>query len=172
MDLLQIGRVTFNNLDAEEEEDGQKQKPKEEKPDEFKEAKFLAMMAKFTDAMSSSASANGKSESGGGGKKREFQQWRYENPNNDKTKLVRGTTMKWCKNDCHDKPMWCGCKTFINKAKYAKKMQEERHKAKGSSDSSSGSGDMKVSEDFKIALQAMTLSDDFKMLEKQFLSGN
>ena len=171
-DLLQIGRVTFNNLDAEEEEDGGKQKPKEEKPDESKETKFLAMMTILTNALGSSASANGKSESGGGGKKREFQQWRYENPNNDKTKLVRGTTMKWCKNDCHDKPMWCGCKTCLNKAEYAKKMQEKGDGANSSSDSSSGSSSTKVSEDFKIALQAMTSSDDFKMLEKQFLSGN
>ena len=83
--------------------------------------------------------------------------------------------MKWCKNDCHDKPMWCGCKTFINKAKYAKKMQEKRDEANGSSKNSSGSsgsGGTKVSEDFKIALQATTLSDDFKILEKQFLSRN
>ena len=170
--LLQIGRVTFNNLDAEEEKDDKNQKVKEEKSDESKEAKFLAMMTKLTNALGSSTSGNGKPESDGGRKKRQLQQWRYENPGNDKTKLVRGTTMKWCTNDCHDKPMWCGRKTCLNKAKFAKKMQKKRDGANGSSENSTGSCGTKVSEDFKIALQVMTLLDDYKILQQQFLLGN
>ena len=176
-DLLQIGRVTFNNLDAEEGKDNDNRKSKEEKPEQSKEAKFLAMMTKLTDALGSSASGNEKSESSGREKKRQFQQWRYEKTDNEKTKLVRGTTMRWCTNDCHDKPMWCGRKTCLNKADFAKKMQEKRNGTSGSDSSSKSNGDgkdgdAKISGDFKIALQAMTSSADYKLLEQQFFSGN
>ena len=85
--------------------------------------------------------------------------------------------MRWCTNDCHDKPMWCGHKTCLNKADFAKKMQDKRNGTNGS-DASSGSngdgkdGDAKISGDFKIVLQAMTSSADYKLLEQQFFSGN
>ena len=38
---------------------------------------------------------------------RTYQAWRFDNPGNEKTKVVKGTTMTWCDNDCHEKrPMW------------------------------------------------------------------
>ena len=63
------------------------------------------MMTKLMDVLGSSALANDKPESGGDGKRKQFQQWCYENPDNEKTKLMRGTTMKWCTNNCHNKAM-------------------------------------------------------------------
>ena len=36
-----------------------------------------------------------------------LQLWRFDNPNNDTTKHVKGSTMPWCSSDCHEKPMWC-----------------------------------------------------------------
>ena len=74
-------------MDAEEEKDNKDSKLKEEKQGQSKWAKFLVMMTKLTDVLGSSAPANRKPESGGGRKKRKFQQWRYENPDNKKTKM-------------------------------------------------------------------------------------
>ena len=58
----------------------------------------------------------GKQQSGD----RTYLPWSYENPNNKTTKEVRGSTMNWCSNDCHDKPMWCGRRNFLNREDYSK----------------------------------------------------
>ena len=71
--------------------------------------------------------------------------------------------MKWCKNDCHPRPMWCGRKNCMNRAEYAaewKKKNETKKKDEHNNDFSSS--------EFKIALAAMTSADDFAALQEQF----
>ena len=82
-----------------------------------------------------------------GQEKRTYQSWRYENPDGKATKEVRGVTMKWCMNDCHEQPMWCGRKNCLGKAEFAKAMQ----KRKESKQSAVLSGKKKdFAEDFKL----------------------
>ena len=60
---------------------------------------------------------------------RSYQAWQFENPDNAATKKVKGSTMTCCTNDCHAKPMWCSCKTFLNQSDYyaaCKKMNEKK----------------------------------------------
>ena len=64
--------------------------------------------------------------------------------------------MKWCTNNCHKKPMWCGRKNCITKSEFAKKMQEKQDGSStedgGGRNGSSGTNKTKLGEDFKIAL--------------------
>ena len=92
--------------------------------------------------------------------------WR---PDGTATKEINGRDMKWCSNDCHPKPMWCGRMNCLNKADFAKKM-EEKKAGDGENNSSTSNGSMP--KDFKIALAAMTSPEDFKFLESKFLQGN
>ena len=52
--------------------------------------------------------------------------WRFENPDGASTKNINGREMKWCTNDCHPKPMWCGRKNCLSKADFARKMEERK----------------------------------------------
>ena len=54
--------------------------------------------------------------------------WIFENPNKEATKQVRGSNMNWCTNDCHKKPMWCGCKKCLNREDYSKAWKEKKDK--------------------------------------------
>mmetsp|Transcript_6488 Transcript_6488/g.9409 ORF Transcript_6488/g.9409 Transcript_6488/m.9409 type:complete len:137 (-) Transcript_6488:42-452(-) len=119
-----------------------------------------------------SFSLNGEHKTSNGGIRlcngRELKAWWFDNPNNEKTKMLKDeTVMRWCTNDCHPKPMWCGRSIFLNKAEYAasnggkpkdKKEVEPFKKPP-------------ISDDFKIALPAMTSSEDYETLS-QFLKGN
>ena len=164
--LMDLGRVTFNNLS---DEDYVKVKTNP-KPDKVEgEKNFLALATALMTKMStmngnSQGSSNNQSKGDKG--ERSYQPWRYENPENKSTKIVRGSTMNWCKNDCHDKPMWCGRKNCLNRSDYSaewKKRNENKNKVKDNDDSSTGS-----SNEFKIALAAMTSADDFAALQEQF----
>ena len=78
--------------------------------------------------------------------------------------------MKWCANNCHPKPMWCGRKNCLNREDYAAK----NGGTKGGEEAEKGksTGNVGVSSDFKIALAAMTSSQDFETLKSQFFPGN
>ena len=89
--------------------------------------------------------------------------WRFENPDNKPTKIVRGSTMKWCSKDCHEKPMWCGRRNCLDRADFT----DAWKKKKAAVDSSTGSDS---NSDFKIALAAMTSPEDFAALQDQFES--
>ena len=84
--------------------------------------------------------------------------------------------MKWCSNYCHPQLKWCGRKNCMNKAEFAKKMQESQQKEaknqSGSERKSESVSDGKPSNEFKIALAAMCSEEDYQFLEKQFFSGN
>ena len=100
---------------------------------------------------------------------RELKAWRFENPKNEKTKTLKdGTVMRWCTNNCHPKPMWCGRQNCLNKAEYAAKNGGGRKNEKNEKKNQK----LPVLDDFKIALAAMTSSEDFETLKNQFFQGN
>ena len=104
----------------------------------------------------------------GGEPKRSYLPWRFENPEGLKTKEVKGTTMKWCSNDCHPQPVWCGRKNYLNRAEFANRMQESQKKEEKTENRSN----YKPSSEFKIALAAMCSQEDFEHLEEKFFSKN
>ena len=111
-DLISVGRLTYNNLIEEE---------KVSKKELAKSPHFLALATQLIETMTNGKQWYSGSESKGDDKDngkmrgpRTFLPWRYDNPNNLKTMVVKGTTMGWCSNDCHDKPMWCGQSTCLN----------------------------------------------------------
>jgi len=72
--------------------------------------------------------------------------------------------MNRCSNDCHDKPMWCGRRNCLNKAYYSKEWQTNKEGKRTSGDGA------KSSAEFKIALAAITSTEDFEALQEQFAS--
>ena len=179
-DLLELGRVTFNNISQDDEgwktnDVNSKLKGITGAPSD--EKNFLALATELI----SSLKRNGGAEGGSGGKvrsegKRSYLPWRFENPEGLKTKEVKGTIMRWCSNDCHPQPMWCGRKNCMNKAEFARKMGESQKKGEKSELSregkiEKGTGYQPPSE-FKIALAAMCSEEDYELLDKQFFSKN
>ena len=163
LDLMELARLTYNNLI--EDKSWIKQEAKKEN-----DLNYLTLatelIAKFDAKHNDGGNSNGGSRDQG---PRTFQKWRYDNPDNAATKQVRGTTMKWCSNDCHDKPMWCGRKTCVNRADYASIMQKKRDGGTSSGAISTPSTSRpSISKDFKIALAAYTSAEDYASLEEQF----
>ena len=117
-----------------------------------------ALMTKMT-LLSGDKSNHSKDRTGG---ERVYKGRQHENPDNEPTKEVRGSIMKWCKNDCHDKPMWCGCKNCMNRADYS-----TAWKKRNESKETDSAKEMKnTSSEFKIALAAMTSPEDFAALQE------
>ena len=92
--------------------------------------------------------------------------WRYENPDNLAEKVINGRTMKWCTKDCHRRPQWCGRRNCLDKAEYAEAMKRKNEKGSPMPEG----GKVKISKDYKMALAALTTSDDYQTLEDQFFS--
>ena len=166
--LMDLGRVTYNNL----VEDGSFVIVPKKGPsaDAAEQKSFLALATEIL------KKCDMTHQTGGGGKNskerestgpRIFRPWRFENPNNEATKEIKGTIMKWCTNDCHkDGPMWCGRKNCLNQADFAKTMTDKRNRE---GNSRKPGPEMGASEDFKIALAAMVSADDYATLKEQFL---
>ena len=179
-DLLELGRVTYNNISQDDEgwntkETGGGTKFPNEAPSN--EKNFLTLATELISTLKGNQAPGNKNQDKTEGMgKRSFLPWRFENPEGSKTKLVKGTLMRWCANDCHPQPMWCGRKFCLNKSEFAKKMQESQ-KEGGRSESSNeknkenGPG-YNTSNDFKIALAAMCSEEDYQILEKQFFQKN
>ena len=165
VNLMELGRVTFNNLvendDWKSSKTGQPAKEKEEK-------NFLALateiLKKFGD--NSKPPTSGKERRGEQPAERTYQAWRTENPNNEKERMVKGTKMKWCTNNCHEKPMWCGRRNCLGREDF-KKMMDEKRSGKESAGNSGSKID--ASKDFRIALAAMVSPEDLETLSSQFL---
>ena len=110
-DLLELGRLTFNNLVQDGSWEGNKiststtatTKPVHKSQEENK---FLALLGEILNKNNTGGEFKGNQQLNS----RQYQQWRFENPENKSTKVARGSTMRWCKNDCHSQPMWCGRK--------------------------------------------------------------
>ena len=75
--------------------------------------------------------------------------------------------MKWCKKDCHDKPMWCGRKNCLGRAEFAEAMKKRKETKQGGTSSENKRNDF--ADDFKIALAAMTSAEDYHTLTEQFM---
>ena len=54
--------------------------------------------------------------------------WRYHNPDKLKEKKIGGRTMKWCSQDCHRRPQWCGRRNCLSNADFEaqKKRREDK----------------------------------------------
>ena len=166
-DLLELGRLTYNNLVQDGTWKGDiksaiKPKRTECTDEPVEQNKFLALLG---ESMKNNGGSNG-SKNDGESNLKQFQSWRFENPEDKREKIVRGSIMNWCTNDCHPRPMWCDRKSCLNKADFSAMMKQRREgKRKEKPDEN-------FSQDFKIALQAITTAEDFKMISKQFLQGN
>lgn len=171
--LLELGRVTFNNLvksdDWVQEEDKTKEK-EDQKSFLALATDIMTKLNKGVGGNSNSGDRDSKHTAAGAPGDRTYQKWRFENPDSEKSKEVKGTTMTWCNNDCHEKrPMWCGRKNCRNRADHAKFMADKRGGSSGSGKTDNGAGKMKATDDFKIALAAMVSEEDFTALQGQFL---
>ena len=170
LDLMELARLEYNN--AVEDDTWSSNKSRIEK--ESRESNILALATQLLQKANlgnGSGPKQGDGNGTGGTEKTQFHPWRFENPNNDKTKLVRGSTMKWCDKDCHPQPMWCGRKACMSKSEYAEFMDGKR-KGKGKEDRDKNkSGKQRISKDFRIALAALTTAEDFASLEDQFFAG-
>ena len=173
LDLIELGRLAYNNLIKDESWIKKEDKQEQEK-------NYLALV---TQLMSKFASGNyetdarksvGRDRSNNRDNREKvplaYLPWRYETPDNVASKDVRGTTMKWCRNDCHNRPTWCGRKNYINRAYYATAMQKKRDNKDSGNSSATPSDNSRpnVSKDFKIALAALTSAEDYASLEEQF----
>ena len=170
LDLMDLARLEYNNAVEDETWDATKGKLESES----RESNILALATQILGKVNlgrdtTAKDGDGNPTGGDGGKK--FQPWRFENPNNDKTKLVRGTVMNWCSKDCHQQPMWCGRKRCLSKAEYAVAMNDKRNGTERKTPAVEGNGGRGISNDFKIALAALTTPEDFASLEQQFFSG-
>ena len=168
--LLSVGQVTYDNLIEEE---------KVSKKEIVKSPHFLVLSTQLIETMTNGKQRYSGSKSKGDDKDNEkmrgprtFLPWRYDNPNNLKTMVVKGTTMGWCSIDYHDRSMWCGRSTCLNRSEYAAKMKKQRETNSGDKANPGKQSGGKFSEDFKIALAAMIPSADFESLESQFMTSN
>ena len=107
-DLLELGRITYNNI--KEDDGGWKTVTSKAASKGAEEKNFLALATEIMKKVKGTTDSKTEKRIDESGK-HTFLSWRFENPNGDATKEVRGTIMKWCKNDCHPKPLWCGRKT-------------------------------------------------------------
>ena len=121
------------------------------------EAKFLALTAQV-EALKYSKDSGTYS----GTRNNEQTSWRYKNPDNKHEMTRNDRKYKFYKNDCHKQPMWCARLNCLSREAFANKKKGENE---GTSSKVGG-----LSNDFKIALAAVTSDEDYKALEAQFLS--
>ena len=92
--------MTYNNLTEDDawSKDNKSEKTKCKGKIRDTETTFLALATqivnKFEDIDANDTS--GRKPRGG-----TFASWRYENPNNETTMVVKGTTIRWCTQDFH-----------------------------------------------------------------------
>ena len=155
---MDLARLTYNNL----VEDNAWQESK--KKVEREEKNYLTLVTEILNKTKNNDndSKNGQGKRTGG-MTIGYAAWRFDNPSGDATKVVRGTTLKWCTNDCHAKPMWCGRRVCLGKAEFAAK-QKKTNDDKGDRAGTK----VDASKDFRIALAALTSEEDFAALERQF----
>ena len=162
LDLMELGRLMYNNLVDEEYWSSKMLKSKEEEKNYLTLA--TEMITKFNRNRGDSGGSSGgqKSRNQNEGS-RTYLPWRFENKYNQSKKDHNEIPMIWCDNDCHAKPMWCGRKNCLNRSDFAKEW-EKKKKAKGTR----ANNNSNVSSEFKISLVAITSPEDFKVLQEQF----
>ena len=169
LDLMELARLTYNNL-----VDDESWIKKEAKKEHEKNYLTLAteLIAKY-EARQNDGGDNGNGNRNNNGNRdnqgpRTFQKWRYDNPDNAATKQVRGTTMNWCTNDCHDKRMWCRHETCMDRADYASNIQKKHYTQESISASLFSNNKSSMSNDFRISLSALMSAEDYPSLDDQF----
>ena len=110
-DLLELGRLTYNNIsqdDAVGKIDGSGIEGKKNPDKQGGEKNFLALATELISSLKANGETTKQPEGGkfGNRAKRSYLPWRFKKPEGEKTKMVRRTLMKWCSNDCHPQPMW------------------------------------------------------------------
>ena len=164
VDLLELGRVTFNNQVENGNWETQKQSTQSKVAEQ---PQFLALATEILNKLKGGGDASKTDASKyNGQEKRTYQPWRYENPDGKATKEVRGATMKWCTKDCHDAPMWCGRKNCLGRQEFADAMRKRKEDKQGGANSEKKNN---FADDFKIALAAMTSAEDYQTLTEQFM---
>ena len=101
---MDLARLEYNNAVEDETWDTTKGKLESESRESNILAFATQILGNVNLGQDTTAKDGNRNPTGGDGGKK-FQPWRFENPNNDKTKLVRGTVMNWCSKDCHQQPM-------------------------------------------------------------------
>ena len=168
-DLMVLARLEYNNSVEDDSWDSNKSKLEHGKDDANILALATEILRNVTSTQNGKQPKDGPNLTGEANGK-QFQAWRFQNPDNAKTKLVRGSTMTWCTKDCHQQPMWCGRKRCLSKTEYATMMADKRD-GKGKAKVDSPNNGSKVSNDVRNAVAALTTPDDFAALESQFMSG-
>lgn len=159
--LICIDRLTYNNL----VEDSS---PKLKSKDNGEEKNYLApattLMTKLSSQNNTSVDQGVTHQKG----KIAYQPWRYHNPDNKTTKVIRGSTMKWCLKDCHDKLMWYDRKNCMDHSDYHEAQKKRNSdKISGTKDKATEAKVEANSSEFKVALAAMTSPEDFAALQEK-----
>ena len=162
-DLMSFGRLTYNNLVEKGTWDTETSTAKEDPS-----VKYLALATEILRSFNKGdGSREGQGTKDDGTK---HKNWRYNNPENLNEKKIGGHTMKWCKQDCHRWPQWCGRKNCLGNAEYEAQRAKYRSKTEKTLDANAGGPKLDATKDFRIALAALTTEEDFEALEKQFFS--
>ena len=161
-DLMDVGRITYNNLVSDQTWG---EAPLDKKGSSPEGKHFLTLATKIEQLEQKLSSGNGNNGGGGDSGEDDFTKqkgWRYHNPGKASTKVINGRNMNWCSNDCHRRPMWCGRRKCLNRADFAEKKKQEEG---GSDDRPQKTH---VSKEFRMALAALTTAEDLEALEEQF----
>ena len=159
-DLMEVARVTYNNMIEDRSWNVRKKKTEADG-----DKSYLALATQVLQKVESVCNDQVERRKGKRGDDfPNYAPWRFENPEGLVEKVIKGKTMKWCKSDCHPKPMWCGRKICMNRADYIAS-QNKKNKAKLDEDKNEK---MKVNKSFRLALAALTSEEDFARLEEEF----
>ena len=72
--------------------------------------------------------------------------------------------MTWCTNDSHAKPMWCGRTRCMSRAEFTDYLKNKKER----SNKKQHETNPKITDEFKIALVALTTPEDYALLDSQF----
>eukprot|EP00957_Ditylum_brightwellii_P051227 3883428-Ditylum_brightwellii.AAC.1 len=124
-DLMQFALMLFNNRVALSKWKGGKGQLVDKTSAGGEEPKFLVLLTEIQMAIrggnlksnsrgannggtGTGEGANNRASEGGGRRiQSEKGSWKFCNPNNLETMECNNRTWRWCKNDCHPRPMWC-----------------------------------------------------------------
>lgn len=161
-DLMDVGRITYNNLVSDQ---SWGETPSDKKESSSEEKQFLTLATKIEQLEQKITSGRTNKSGEGGSSEDDFTKrkgWRYHNSEKARTKTINGRTMNWCSNDCHRRPMWCGRKNCLNRAEFA----EQKKREEGGSDTKPQKSS--ISKEFRMALASLTTAEDLEALEEQF----
>ena len=179
-DVMEVALTSYNDLDAESKWGDEGSSNPSLNPSKSSkttsaddQTKFLALAAEMIkqSLTGQNKTGNGNDGSGngnGGGKKKRFTGWRYKNPDGLTEMERQGKKYKWCNKDCHPCEQWCDRPVCRNRAEYKKYIEEQKKIRSADEETIKTSNTSGFTNDFKVALAAITSADDYKTLESQF----